>query len=551
MSIFETRLIDALKLGVSMSRRMDSNVFQKSLKVVCSAYPQDLPLEFSDVKRLVRRGIYVAQQDMIAESCAAWPVRSRFNRLFRRESRPRIGMLVPDGQSARTFLLSDVYRKLNKWAEVIVLSPFDELWTLDGNLPPEKLYRIPSPKRQPLETLLRYSGYRVSNSPTHKIYQNNLDESYARALQQGKLDKNLQIWNLSERFSTIESYQSLYAFVMYIYGATTPLGQARKELSRLKLSLLLNTNCISWISKIWTRAAAIESLPVVSNVVSWDNVSTKWLIDEFAAQYLVWSQEMDQDFDMSLPHFRNKQRRIVGSPQFEAITQKRGLVPKEEFFRHFGLDVNKPLILYTTGSKTTFPAEPQFLNDFLAHWKEHYSDRFQCMVRMHPKDRSERYDELRSKYNNVAFTYAGKSLQNDNQWVPSPNDIDLLVNQLHHSDVIVNVASTMTLEGFAAGKPSVNIGFDLGLINSLHYPLRDYYKSRHYRDLVDMDAVYLANNYEEFYAMLEKALAHPDEKRHNQKHVLKMKCDDVTASSDRINASIADFVAHRLGEGRL
>lgn len=40
-------------------------------------------------------------------------------------SRPRIVVLVPDGQSIRTFLYTDVFKEMSRWADVIVLSPLD------------------------------------------------------------------------------------------------------------------------------------------------------------------------------------------------------------------------------------------------------------------------------------------------------------------------------------------------------------------------------------------------------------------------------------------
>ena len=98
-------------------------------------------------------------------------------------------------------------------------------------------------------------------------------------------------------------------------------------------------------------------------IISWDNMSTKTLLSEFVDTFLIWSEEMDEDFGRSLPQLRAKPRVVVGSPQFEPICQGRGLLPRAEFFGKYGLDPSKKLILYTTGSKTLFPGELDLSRD--------------------------------------------------------------------------------------------------------------------------------------------------------------------------------------------
>jgi hypothetical protein len=234
-------------------------------------------------------------------------------------------------------------------------------------------------------------------------------------------------------------------------------------------------------------------------------MSTKTLLDEFADTFLIWSEEMEEDFTRTLPFLRDKPRLIVGSPQFEPVVQGRGLLSRHDFFTRYGFGPDKELILYTTGSKTLFPKEPECLDTVLGHWRDHLKTKSNFMVRMHPKDLSGRYDAVRQKFPEVPFTVAGDHVAVD-EWVPTTADIDLLVNQLQHSDVIVNVASTMTLEGFAIDKPAINIGFTLGLSVSARYPMVDYYESRHYRDIVESKAARLVMTYEELFDALDDIL---------------------------------------------
>jgi hypothetical protein len=272
-------------------------------------------------------------------------------------------------------------------------------------------------------------------------------------------------------------------------------------------------------------------------------MSTKTLLDEFAATYLIWSDEMDEDFSTSLPFLRNKSRVIVGSPQFEPIVQGRGLVPRADFLRRHGLDPDKKLILYTTGSKTLFPREAECLDTVLGHWRDHLRARANIMVRMHPKDREGRYESVREKFPEVPFTLAGHNLASDDDWVPTQDDIALLVNQLHHCDVVVNVASTMTLEGFVIDKPAINIGFSLGLSFSARYPMEDYYKSRHYCDVVDSGAARLVSDYDQLFAAIDAVLDRNDYDVATQRQILAKKCKYTADSSDRISDFLQRFIA--------
>jgi hypothetical protein len=193
-----------------------------------------------------------------------------------------------------------------------------------------------------------------------------------------------------------------------------------------------------------------------------------------------------------------------------------------------------------------FPREADCLDAVLGHWREHLADRANIMVRMHPKDRRGRYKAVMAKFPEVPFTLAGKNLAHGDDWLPSKKDIALLVNQLNHCDVVVNVASTMTLEGFAIDKPAINIGFSLGLSISARYPMDDYYKSRHYCDVVDTGAARLVNNYDELFAAIDDILDRNAFDVEKQRRVLQMKCSYSNGSSDRIDAFLKGYAAKQI-----
>ena len=457
--------------------------------------------------------------------------------------RPRIALVLSEGQAIRTFLLTDACKSMASWAELFVLSPHDVGAEVAALGPNAHFLPIPMLRRTHFDYLVGYLGYLQTESPTSRRFAERLDESLERELQTGEpITGALRTWQIGTSYRSTDDYLKLYGWSLKLFARSHCVKEAITLLKDLDPDLLFNTSLVSWPSRLWTRAAGLSGLPLITNVISWDNMSTKTLLDEFVDTFLIWSEEMDDDFATSLPFVREKRRVIVGSPQFEPIVQARGRVSREEFLGRYGLDPNKKLILYTTGSKTLFPREADCLDNLLGHWRDNLQEQANIMVRMHPKDRQGRYEELMAKFPEVPFTLAGETAADGNEWVPQPRDIDLLVNQLQHCDVVVNVASTMTLEGFAIDKPSINIGFSLGLSVSARYPMEDYYRSRHYCDVVSSGAAVLVNNYDELYAAIDEVLNHNRFDIDKQRRILAKKCKYTGDASQRINRFLKDFV---------
>ena len=484
----------------------------------------------------------------LAKVAKTW--KSRLKEVPRVSWRPRIALLLSEGQAIRTFLLTDVCERLAAWAEIFVLSPYDIENEVVGLGPRVTYLPMPILRRNRFDYAVGYLGYVQTESPTSLKFAQRLEENLQKALKaEEPVSTSLRTWQIARTYQSPEGYLALYCWSLRYFAHTYCLKEAMSLLNTLDADLVFNTSLVNWSSRLWTRAAALNGLPIVSNVISWDNMSTKTLIDEFVDKFLIWSDEMDEDFATSLPFVRDKSRAIVGSPQFEPILQGRGLVTRQEFLGRYGLAAEKKLILYTTGSKTLFPREAECLDRLLEHWRENLSDHANIMVRMHPKDRQGRYQEVMAKFPEVPFTSAGQTLADQDEWVPKCEDVALLVNQLHHCDVIVNVASTMTLEGFVIDKPSINIGFSLGLSVSARYPMEDYYKSRHYRDIVDTGAARLVEDYQQLFTAIDDVLNRKSYSVRKQRRVLRRKCRYIKDSSSRIDRTLRRYVLWNMTGG--
>jgi hypothetical protein len=543
----EQSLFDSVRLGAcSMAGARDMKAWH-ALETACR---HDLGLDAETLRFLLDQPRdYENVRRQLQGLRLQW-LRALSTRRALTSKRPRVAMLLTEGQSIRTFLITDVSRKITEWADLFVLSPYAIRTEVAALGPNAYFLKIPSIRRSFFDYMVGYAGFRHTESPTIRQFMRRLEESLQKLSVGGTPARgSVRAWEIAKRFASYEDYRRAYGWSLRFFAQGYALKHVAGLLRDLSPTVLFNTSAVSWSTRAWTRAAALNGTPSVSAIVSWDNMSTKTLLSEFVDTFLIWSEEMDEDFERSLPQLRAKPRVIIGSPQFEPIHQGRGLLPRAEFFAKYGLDPSKKLILYTTGSKTLFPGEPTCLEILLLHWQKNLKNRANIMIRMHPKDREGRHAALIPKFPDVPFTLAGANLADDNDWVPTRQDIDLLVNQLHHCDLIVNVASTMTLEGFVIDKPSINIGFTLNSSVSARYPMEDYYQSRHYRDIIESGAAPLVNNYEELFTCIEEVLDRGKFDVETQRQILKQKCSFTHGSSARIDAFLRKFASEHAASG--
>ena len=449
------------------------------------------------------------------------------------KKRPRIGMLISDGQSVRTAIHSGLYEKMNEYADVYILTPYVEQLAEIG-LDRERLIEVPFFTRTKSEALIRLAGYIVSPSESHRLFVRHLEQT-RNEVDAGKreLSKSMVNYLTAVNYGSIKDFLWLYQFSAIRFGALFPLKDAIRRLKTWDFDLLVNVNSINWSSRLWMRAAMIANIPQLSNIISWDNVSTKTLPDEAADIYAVWSKEMDDDFNQTLPYLKDCKRVVIGAPQFGPLRKGNQKISREEFFAAHGLDPAHKLILYTTGSKFTFPKEPECIAALLNWAKNERRDQVQVMVRLHPNDNLERYSEVFQNFPDTPFTLPSQRTSAKGEWIPNEEDMALLSNQLSHADVCINVASTMTLEAFATGKPVINISFDLGDPGFEYYPIKSYYKSRHYKDIIDRGAARLAKSQQQLYDHIDECLANGDDKLELQNEVFHLKCNYPDDAVDR------------------
>lgn len=202
------------------------------------------------------------------------------------------------------------------------------------------------------------------------------------------------------------------------------------------------------------------AIPVIAYITSWDNITTKPRLTFDYDGYLVWSETMRQELIQFHPQSAGKPIHIIGAPQYDIFLNEKFYETKEEFMRRNGLNQNKKTILYCLGSPNFIP-EDHGVATFLESICSEIEDQAQVVIRLHPGFYEHDYKiipELRRKYRNITFQ-GNKEYFDKHPLQPEDSIVDW-VNTFRHVDVVINLASTVTVDAAIFDKPVININFD-------------------------------------------------------------------------------------------
>lgn len=444
------------------------------------------------------------------------------------------------GQAIRTFLLSDVLALLSKKYNIVIISQYgvdDEfVRTYSG----KNIHVLPWIKNKDtlIQSLCKY--YHMINSPseTHKsIISNLIKRKHSKPFNGKKIDTINRQYNLYRfvhfvnRFVGRGFFNSLQKLFVWTFLPHDMVKKLFQEYNPALVIITAAAHSVSWPLSYYGRHCGCKTL---ANVISWDNISTKGSIDTCSQNYALWSEEMSEEMAEYFP-FLNCNKFIVGSPQFDIYFQDKLLLSREDFLNPLGLNPALPYILYTTNTPTAMPDEHIIIKKY---WDminaSDLAGRVSLMIRLHPKDDIRRYSEIQG-LENVTITLAGiPKWDGADSWIPGVEDMIRLANSMRHAAVSVNVASTMSLEGFCLQLPTINVAFksDEMAWNSVLWSFEMYHTSVHYRALVEQDSVAVVGSQDELLKQTVEALNNGGARQEAMKKVLRQKaayCEGTSA----------------------
>jgi hypothetical protein len=426
------------------------------------------------------------------------------------DTRSHVVAILPRGEAIRNFVYTGALDEVARKAKVSLVSV------------------IPAPD---FDDLLRsryqnvYLLRQVRESWIVKVQREILDMAHGRwlwseAAQERWRLRELEADSSSRRIKRLTKKLACYPFanraglelLSKMERASSRWLRTTDEYIRLfeeiKPSLVFNGSHVhSQIAIPAVQAAQWLGIPTASFIFSWDNLTSQGRIMPPYDYYLVWNEAIRDQLLGIYGSVKPEQVFVTGTPQFDFHFKPDFYWTREEFCSRVGADPARPIVLYSTGMANHMPGEPRIVEgiaDILGQMHEFGPP--QLLVRVYPKDRTGRFEELKRRRADILFP--------ETPWEPAwltprIEDAYLLTNTLRHVAAGINVASTVSLELCMFDKPVINVGYNPPGVDTGFVDYRRYYEFDHYRPLVQSGAVALAESEADLRDLLRKALGDP------------------------------------------
>lgn len=289
---------------------------------------------------------------------------------------------------------------------------------------------------------------------------------------------------------------------------------------KIKPSLVFNGSHVhSRVAMQAVQAAQWLGIPTATFIFSWDNLTSQGRIIPLYDYYLVWSEAIRDQLLHIYSSIQPEQVFVTGTPQFDFHFRPEFQWSREQFCARTGADPARPIALYSTGMANHMPGEPEIVKHIAAILRE-MSDFGppQLMVRVYPKDRTGRFEQLKKDCPDVLFP----EVPWEPAWLtPKMEDAYLLSNTLKHAAVGINVASTISLELCMFDKPVINVGYNPPGAVEAGIDYARYYQFDHYHPVVESGAVEVAYSQERLRASLIDALRRPERRSEQRKALIR------------------------------
>lgn len=204
-----------------------------------------------------------------------------------------------------------------------------------------------------------------------------------------------------------------------------------------------------------------KGIPTVSMIHSWDNLTSKGRLLETSDYILVWNEIMKSEALYLYPEVRKERISAVGIPQHDYLVNDEWQIERSEFLRQIGADPSKKVVTYISrGGKYSNYKESENIRCLIdAMNNGTFPGKVQLIIReIHGLTRLQ-YHQTLGPMPGVIYDIPDSSnfpsVGDDHRWKNDPRALYHLGNLLKHSDVIINYASTITLDAMYFDKPII------------------------------------------------------------------------------------------------
>ncbi len=457
-------------------------------------------------------------------------------------------LLVPDGVSLRNFVLGRTAGLLAAAGGVTVWADpsLPELGDgrPDGPGPGRWAWGPldPYPERlaeASLRRTLEYAHLRALDTPGARFL---LDQPIPGSPRSRAL--RLVARSASRPFGTLDGVQHLVAAHDRLADRRPEVDVAARRLAEVAPDVVLCTHQRPLAVLPVILAARRLGIPTATFVFSWDNLTTKGRMAAPFDHFLVWSDHMAAELRQFYPDVSADRAHVVGTPQFDPYAEASHPATRVELAARLGIDPGRPIVCFTAGDAGTCPDDPYHLAVLLELAR---SGRIegdpQVVLRTAPVDPGQRFDGVRQRYPELVEAAPDWAHLDGRLWhtaYPTREDVEALTVLTAGADVNVNMASTMSIDFALRDTPVVNLGFD-------RHPedrrAERYYRFTHYRPVVELGAVQVAQGAIELADQVSRYIRRPELDRAGRRAIVDLELGVPMGESSTAVVSALEAIA--------
>lgn len=293
-------------------------------------------------------------------------------------------------------------------------------------------------------------------------------------------------------------------------------------------------------------AAERRHLPLLTSILSFDNLTTRPPLPTTFDRYIVWNRYNRDEVLRTHPTVGADAVAVTGPAQFDFYADPSWVEPAETWRARVGLAPGERSILYGAGPLSVAPHEDQYVDDLVAALEDgRLPADVRVVLRRHPTDPPGRWERFASSpvVRSDDPGPVGTTDLRPGQADMGRHQVVDLCSALAHTEVHVNVSSTMTLDGACFDKPQIGPAYDRRGRRRHRRRAIDLYRREHFLPIVASGGLELSRRPEELIEQVASALADPGRLAAERRAMVAAICTQVDGhATERVADEVARFL---------
>jgi hypothetical protein len=342
----------------------------------------------------------------------------------------------------------------------------------------------------------------------------------------------------------------LWAVLNWINRHLGSSSECREALRAQKPDLAVLTRVFNFSADYQLlKEAARQEIPTLAVVSSWDNFTTKGFFPFEVDEIIVWNEIMRQEA-IDLFDFPSDKIHIAGVPRFDHYFSRSSLRDCESFFQKCRLSSNKKTITYTTANRGLLNDPEAGVSpevEIIRHLASQieagaFTVPTQLLVRLHPLAELDDYRAI-VESEHVRFYQPGRTTTFRDRLLDMEEE-RVLAETMCYSDVVINIASTITIDAAIFDTPIICIAFDWLGKQPAAFSVGMFYKRDHYRKIAATHGYQAVYSCDELTNAINAYLNDPSLHREGRTAIVRQQCQ---FSDGKSAARVAQILLEKIG----